>query len=125
MIKNNPDNDNLHIPSKSRKHVPGARNYAGITKNGKKICIIGNSIIQRIKIRHINEKLDNGSAFKKVFPDGTAEEIEFYTNNILEKKYIDCVVLHIGSNNIASRHAVKSTETEIVNTILSTVDICK
>ena len=32
---------------------------------------------------------------------------------------------HLSSNNIASRHAVKSTETGIVITILSTVDTCK
>ena len=87
VIKKNPDDDNLHIPSKSRKHVPGASNYAGITKNGKKICIIGDSIIQRIKIRHINENLDNGLAFKKVVQR---------KNKILEKKDVDCVVLHIG-----------------------------
>ena len=65
----------LHIPKKQVKHVPGANNYSGATKDGEKICIIGDSIIQRIKIKDINKQLGNGMVFKKVYPGGTAEEI--------------------------------------------------
>ena len=53
------------------KHVPGANNYYGATKDGKKICIIGDNIIQRIKIKAINKQLDNGMVFKKVYAGGT------------------------------------------------------
>lgn len=116
-------NDNLHIPSKS-KRVPGASNYANIAKDGRKICIIGDSIIQRIKIKDINDNLNNATAFKKVFPGGTAEEIEFYANKILEKQDIDRVVLNIGSNNVQSKHTSINTEIDIVNTILKTVAVC-
>ena len=124
VINKFPDNDVLYIPQRSKKHVPGASNYANITKHGRKVCIIGDSIIQRIKVRDINDNLNNATAFKKVFPGGTAEEIEYYTNKILEKQDIDKVILNIGSNNVHSKHLSINTEIEIVNTILKTVAVC-
>ena len=124
VINKSPDNDMLYIPQKSKKHVPGASNYANITKDGRKVCIIGDSIIQRIKVKDINENLNNATAFKKVFPGGTAEEIEYYANKILEKQDIDKVILNIGSNNVHSKHTSINTEIEIVNTILKTVAVC-
>ena len=104
--------------------MPASVNYAGSTREGKKICVIGDSIIQRIKIKDINKQLKNPTAFKKVYPGGTVEEIEWNAQKVLEKKDIDSVILNMGSNNVSSKHTLVTAEIDIVNKILKTVDLC-
>ena len=118
VINNFPENDKLHITKKPVKHVPASNNYAGSTREGKKICVIGDSIIQRIKIKDINKQ------FKKLYPGGTVEEIEWNAQKVLEKKDIDSVILNMGSNNVSSKHTLVTAEIGIVNKILKTVDLC-
>ena len=94
VIYKYPDNDQLYVPHRSAKHVLGANSYGGTIKERRKVCIIGDGIIQRIRISDVNNELNNGNAFKKVDPGGTVEEIEQYTNKILEKKDIECDFKH-------------------------------
>ena len=99
------------------------KSYAGSIKDGKKVCIIGDSIIQRIRLKDINNQIKNGTAYKKVYVGGTVEEIEWNAHKVLERKNIDTVILSMGSN-VSSKHSSVTNEIDIANTILKTVDLC-
>ena len=68
VVKNNPEREPYF-----KKTVPGNANYADITKEGKKTCIIGASIVKRIRMWEFNKFLENGNAIKHSFPGATAK----------------------------------------------------
>ena len=124
IINNYPERDDLFIP-KRNQIIPGASTYSNITKQGKNICIISDSITQRINMKEFNYYVENANVYKKVFPGATVEEIEHYTVKILESKNIDAVILNVGINNIKSKHSTVKTETDITTKIIKIVTMCR
>lgn len=105
-----------------KKTVPGNASYSEITRQGKKKCLIGDSIIKRIDMREFNRHLDNGTSIKRSFAGATALQLQYYMEEVLNEENPDMVVINIGTNNITKK---QQSEEEIVKEILGTVDKCR
>ena len=95
FINNYPENNRLPLPSNNpfRQTVPGNSNYADVSRNGEKICILRNSICRPINMIEFNRVLKEGNAIKRFYPGATLEEghpdtliIMTGTNGITKKK---------------------------------------
>ena len=53
--------------------VPGNSTYSGITKHGRKICVVGDSHVKRIKRNDFNKALRHGKAFFRSFSGPNAK----------------------------------------------------
>ena len=58
--------------------VPGNSDDRDISKDGRKICILSDSICNRIKIHEFNKYLKNKKAYKICFPGGDTKSIHHY-----------------------------------------------
>lgn len=125
VMNNYPDNDKMPFHNKHKKLIPGASSYANITKHGKKVCIISNSIAQKINIKQFNRIVNNAKVYKKIFPGATAEDILHYAVKILEDKTLDTVILNIGINDLSNRNGSKQLDIQITSAVLKIVDMCR
>ena len=122
---NYPEQNYLYKPEKQQKVMPGQGSYRDITKDGKKTCIISDSIAQRINMKYIKRNVKTGNIFKKIYPGSTAEEIKHNMIKVLElNPTLDRVILQVGSNNVHNRYASQTTDFDITNTIIKTVELC-
>ena len=84
--------------------VPGRGAYVKATKFGKKICVIGDSHLNRIK-RNIFKKSVNGEkTYFNVFRGATSKRWNHYILPTLHEDQPIVVLLHIGSNDIIKRN---------------------
>ena len=123
VINKHPERDVL-FNQKIKKVVPGASSYSNITKQGKSVCIISDSITRRLNMKQFNNYVKDATVYRKVFPGGTVEEIEHYAIKILENKNIDAVILNVGSNNIINKHSTVKSDVDITANIMKIVDMC-
>ena len=101
---------------KARK-VPGRSTYVEATKFGKKICVIGDSHLNRIK-RHIFQKSVNGrKIYFNIFRGATSKRLNHHILPTFHEDQPDLVLLHIGSNDIYN------LTKDIINTEKLTGDI--
>ena len=124
VVNKHHDND---ILPKSRDNVvkrtlPGNSSYANISKSGKKICLLGSSIIQRIKIHNFNNALNDGKAIKRSHSGCTTSRMKYYVKEVLEEEHPDTIILQIGGNDLSNRN---STEQFIVSEIINIVNLCR
>lgn len=98
VVKNNPEKENYFLRS-----VPGKANYSDITKEGKKTCVIGASIVKRIDIREFNKFLDKGTAIKRSFDGAVASQLNYYIEEILNEEKVDRIIINIGTNNLTKK----------------------
>ena len=103
--------------------MPGSSSYAAMTKDGKKVCIISDSIAQRINLKEFNNQLVDAKAFKQIFPGASVDKLKHYIIPTLEEGNIDAIVINIGSNSAANKH-VKKTDIEITAGIMDIVELC-
>ena len=97
--------------------VPGRRTYVEATKFGKKICVIGDSHLNRIK-RHIFQKSVNGrKIYFNIFRGATSKRLNHHILPTFHEDQPDLVLLHIGSNDIYN------LTKDIINTEKLTGDI--
>ena len=87
------------------------------------MCIIGASIIQRLKIRDFNYWLDDKHATKVPFPGATVEKAAYYMKPTLEEESPDIVILNIGTNNLTKNRT--QTEEDIAGEIIKMVEECR
>ena len=116
VTKENPENEQYF-----KKTVPGVTKYSNMVKEGKKTCIIGESLIKRIDMNEFNEWLDKGTAIKRCFPGATASQLNYYIEEVLNEDDIEKIIINIGTNNLSKKH---QTEEEIVMEILEIVKKC-
>ena len=109
--------------SRRPQTVPGNSSYANITNKGKKVCLFGASIVQRINIRDFNNSLENKSAIKSCFPGATVSRGIYHMKPTLEEENPDIVVLSFGTNNLTKKK--HQTEEDIVNEIIQMVEECR
>ena len=108
---------------KIKQTVPGNSTYANMTNNGKKVCLFGASIVQRINIRDFNNCLENKNAIKSCFPGATVSRGIYHMKPTLEEDNPDIVVLSFGTNNLTKKkHQI---EEDIVNEIIQMVEECR
>ena len=103
------------------KVVPGNSSYANISRQGKKVCIFGASIAQRINIGNLNRCLDGMKAVKTCFPGATVSKATYYMKPTIEEESPDTVLLNIGTNNLTK---TRQTDEETADEIIKMVDEC-
>ena len=101
--------------------VPGSSTYSGISKHGRKICVIGDSHIKRIKRNDFNKELRHGKAFFRSFNGENAKQLRHYIIPTLIDDKPDTIVIHVGTNDILN-HA---NHEDIARSIISTGLDCK
>ena len=104
------------------KTRPGNSSYADINKRGKKICLLGSSIIQRIKMYDFNGQLHDGKAIKRSFSGCTAKRMKYYVTEVLEEERPDTIILQIGGNDLSNPN---KTEKDILQEIINLVNMCR
>ena len=95
-------NKEYEKPLEQRKAcvVLGRRTYSEATKFGKKICVIGDSQLNKIR-RNIFQKLVNGGkTYFNVFRGATSKRLNLDILSTYHEDHPDVALLHIGSNDI-------------------------
>ena len=124
IIENTHTHNNTHNnDTTTRKTAPGNSTYADITRHGKKVCIVGASIIQRINMREFNKHLYDKHAVKVSYPGATASRATYYMKKPLEEENPDIVIINIGTNNLTKNR--DQSEEETANQILHMVEECR
>ena len=105
-----------------QKTNPGNSTYADISKRGKKVCLLGSSIIQRIKMHDFNRQLSDCKAIKRSFSGCTTRRMKkYYVNEVLEEERPDNI-LQIGGNDLSNTN---TTEKDILNEMITIVNMCR
>ena len=85
------------------KVEPGNSTYAGTLREGKKILMIGDSHIRRVKRDKLLNSFDNAKYFVRYFSGAKTENLHYHIIPLLLKEKPDTVVIHVSSNNITHR----------------------
>ena len=101
---------------------PGNSNYADITKKGKKLLILSDSIAKPIDMVKFNELLKTGDAYKRAFGGATASQLNYYVHAALNEDHPDTVIICVGSNNLTKKN---QTPQEITQEIINVVKTCR
>ena len=107
--------------------VPGRRTYVEATKFGKKICVIGDSHLNRIKRNIFEKSVNRGKTYFNVFRGATSKRLNHYILPTLHEDQPDVVLLHVDSKYINNQtkdriNTEKLTE-DIINTGKSCIDL--
>ena len=101
-----PENDNPP-PYKPKKVLPGNSTYASVSKHGKKILILSDSLCSSIRMKEFNHHVKNGYAYRKTFPGATVQDLAHYCLLTLRVDQPDVCVINIGCNNLDRDHDTK------------------
>ena len=105
-------NENYIQNSIQPKVIPGKNTYANSVKRNKfktnKVCVIGDSIIKRIRRMEFNANINNATAYLKTFPGANIKQLHHYIEPSLIDDCPDAVILHIGTNDL--KHAKNQNE---------------
>ena len=122
VVNEHCDNDKLLRRDVVKKTYPGNSTYAEVTERGKKVCLLGDSIIRRIDILEFDKCMDDGNAIKRCFPGCSSKEIKFYVKEVLEEAQPDTMTIHVGTNDITKS---QSSEKEIAQNVTKIVNTCR
>ena len=97
--------NNQYEPLAQRKAriIPSRRTYVEATKFGKKICVVGDSHLNRIKRNIFQKSVNGGKTYFNVFRGATSKRLNHYFQPTLHEDQPDVVLLHIGSNDINNK----------------------
>ena len=101
--------------------VPGNNNYANMTKYGRKIFIVGDSHIRRLRRDDFNKELRGGKAFFRSFSGANARQLQHYIMPTLQDDKPDAIIIHVGTNDILTN---SQDEEEIATNILKIAEYC-
>ena len=99
--------------------VPGNRPYSSTTKFGKKICVVGDSHIRRIKRNLFNNSLCEGKAHLNGFSGANIKRLDHFITPTLVEDRPDIVIIHIGSNDITHNTVDQINVKDMVNRIVN------
>ena len=117
------DDISLHdisITNGSGRHVPGNSSYADMSRVGKKVAILSDSMCGRIRIPVLNKVLENKRAYRKLFPGSTPDDILHYCTRTLSRDKPDIAIIHVGTNKVK-----EDDPFEIAGSIAKIVETCK
>ena len=114
VINKFPENDKDQV--KPLKTVPENTSYANITRHGKKILLISDSILGRIQMKLLNRELKSGFAHRKYFPGAKPDDISEYCLRTLRKDKYDVVIIHAGTSCLYNDD-IENTANEIFNIV--------
>ena len=98
--------------------VPGNSTHSGITKHGRKICVVGDSHIKRIKRNDFNKELRHGKAFFRSFSGTNAKQLRHYIIPTLIDDRPGAIVIHVGTNDILNHANHEDIARSIINIVL-------
>ena len=94
---------------------PGTSTYSGITKHGRKIWVVGDSHIKRIKRNDCNKELRHGKAFFRSFSGANTKQLRHYIIPTLVDDKSDAIVIHVGKNDILNHANHENIAHSIIN----------
>jgi len=80
--------------------IPGNSKYSDMTKQGRKVAVVGDSHVRRINRRKFNSKLKSGRAYFKNFDGVNTKKLAHHIIPTLVDDRPDIVVIHGGCNDI-------------------------
>ena len=80
--------------------IRGNGNYASILKNGRKILIVGDSRVKRIRRIDFNKELRHGKVYYRSLSSATSKELDCYIIPLLVDDMPDAGIIHVGTNSI-------------------------
>ena len=108
--------------------VPGRIIYLEATKFEKKICVIGDSHLNRIKDNIFQKPVNGGITYFHVFRRATSKKLNHYILPTLYEDHPEIVLRHIGSNDINNqakdRINTGKLTGDIINIGKSCIDLC-
>ena len=116
------DNDTLLRRDVVKKTYPGNSIYAEVTERGKKVCLLGDSIIRRIDILEFDKCMDDGNAIKRCFPGCSSKEMKYYVKEVLEEAHPNTMIIHVGTNDMTKS---QSSEKGIAQNVIKIVNTCR
>ena len=108
----------------SKKKVPGNASYGNVVKDGKKIGLLGDSNLNRIIVKEMNEMVNTGNVIKYSYSGATAAHLGHYSDVLLEDNP-DVVVIHVGTNDIHGRNSRDMDCATIAHDIINIGQKCK
>ena len=99
--------------------VPGNRSYSSTMKYGKKICVVGDSHVRRIKRNLFNNSLCEGKAHLNGFSGANIKRLDHSITPTLVEDRPDIVIIRIGSNDITHNAVDQIDVKDIVNCIIN------
>ena len=130
--KRRPDNcitekylDNHVTLRKNQRVVPGNETYASATKHGKKIEVIGDGHLKRIKRNLFKNSFDNAKSFIKSFGGAKTEHMKRYVIRSLKEQKPDIIVIHAGGNDINYKNNGNVNVNELADNIINLAVICR
>ena len=107
--------------------MPGRRKYSEATKFGKKICVIGDSQLKRIKKNIFQKSVNGGETYFNAFRGATSKRLNHSILPTLHQDPPDVVLLHIGSSDInnqaENRINTEKLTGDIINIGKSCIDL--
>ena len=82
-----------HIRFQNIKIAPGNSTYASMTKYGKKLCIIGDSHIKRVRRNVFNNLTENGKPYLKSFRGAKVQHLHHFIELILSEDHPNMVII--------------------------------
>lgn len=113
------------VEIRTPKIVPGNRTYASTTKYGKKIMVVGDSHIKRIKRNLFNDSFDNAKSYIKSFSGAKIDDMKYYITPSLKEQKPDIAILHVGGNDITHKNKENINIDEIARNIVNIAIQCK
>ena len=110
-----------YVQNFSPPTIPGNSSYATRTKFGKKIFVVGDSHVKRMKRIDFNKQLRSGKAFFKTFSGANTKQLSHYIIPSLVDDKPDTVIIHVGTNDVLNG----ANDTELANSIIKIGMICK
>ena len=80
--------------------IPGNSNYASISKKDRKILVIGDSHVKRIRRIDFHKELRNGKVYFRSFSGATRKQLDYYITPSLVDEKPDAAMIHVGTNDI-------------------------
>ena len=108
-----------------KRIVPGLRTYANATEFSKKICVIGDSHVRRIRKNVFNNSLNDGRAYLNGFSGVNVKRLDHYITPVLEEDQPDIVIIHVGCNDITYNSIENIDVNDLSNRLLDIGKKCK
>ena len=96
--------------------TPGNSSYASTARAGRKIFIVGDSHIRRVRRNDFNNELKYGKAFFRSFSGANVKQLNHYLEPTLIDDKPDAILIHVGTNDIVANANPKEIANNIINT---------
>ena len=95
--------------------IAGNSNYSSISKNGRKILLVGHSHVNRIRRIDFNKELRNGKTYFRSFSGATSKQLDHYTILSLVDNEPGVVIIVVGTNDILYNASYEDIIGNIIN----------